>query len=283
MIRQFAAFQSAPQLAISEFQVAGTVYSHFAIKDLRSGIIGQGDAADRSLAQTKAVFELIERTVFEQFSKGKPINSSGWAAHTSIEAARFAAAKEVCERDAVLISWMLRRSPLIIGELKVELLSRSFPLLKFGTYGPIAVLGAVIETDKNQRMLVSAASDEISDGISKLSAEAERAALILRTRNHLDDSRLQEHHAVFCAANERELSWLYSNGRSEVLRLPGFQYEDFEVPLWDGSTAFVSYARSPELQRLYWGGNHLGQLNRRRLRSAANRPFRLNRMAHPIL
>ena len=283
MIKRVGTFRNPPQLAVSEIQVPGSVYSHFAVKDLRSGIVGQGDAPSREIAQTKAVFELIERSVFDEAARGKNVNSSGWAAHRTLESAQQGAVKELCERDAIMVTWMLKRSPKTIGELQVKLLNRDFPLFHFATYGTLVVAGTIIEVSSRQRMLISAAGDQIADCIEKLSGEAERAALILQNRDDLHDPKLQVHHLSFCSADQGDLQWLFADGEVEILDLPQFEFQDFEAELWDGTVAYVSHACSSALQRLYWGHSHFSNLNRARLRTSCSRPYRLNRMLHPIL
>ena len=68
-----------------------------------------GEADTESLAMTKAIMELIERTLMtnwhREFSSVTTDTSNGWAAHETLLQARIGAIFELVERDAALAQW----------------------------------------------------------------------------------------------------------------------------------------------------------------------------------
>lgn len=106
---------------------------------------------------------------------------------------------------------------------------------------------------------------------------------MLNDFENFDNQEILDHHKQFCNLPDAELDWIYSGGQGINYKInTKFEYTDFEVPLWNNSTAFVSYARSNELQKLFYGDN-LKYLNNERLLGLAIEGFKINPFRHPIL
>ena len=86
-------------------------YPH--IVNIEADLLGKtvwacGEAFDPESAMTKAVAELLERAAlftWKTQTNNPTVSSNGWAAHSSMEAARHAASLELIERDAALAQW----------------------------------------------------------------------------------------------------------------------------------------------------------------------------------
>jgi hypothetical protein len=270
-------FQKPPSLRLAWHRFPGSVHHHCSVRDEISGTMGFGGGATSREAQLKAVFEWIERRSFRQ---GQSETSSGWAAHTSPDAARRAAELELVERDAILVSWLLKISPLNLGSFSFPAFKTEFPLLQFGKGKGFLILGALVENEKG-RMLISTSCSNLDEGLKKLQIDSERAFHLLETNGI--GGALGEHHQSFCGSNGGELAWIFSGGSGLSYEELRFTTKVLEAPLWDGSTAFVANAQSTDLQTLFFGSASLRNLNRLRLRKLRSRRGQLNRARHPIL
>lgn len=106
----FDYFAHEPNLTVFEHRFEHAKHSHFSIRDNSTEIIGFGGASNSKLAQTKSLFELIERTVFRSHG-GDELSSSGWASHATLEMARKNAKLELIERDAAFVHGCYRFLP----------------------------------------------------------------------------------------------------------------------------------------------------------------------------
>jgi hypothetical protein len=266
-------FREKPRLTLARSRPRGARHHHFVVHDAATGASGAGGAADELLAQRKALFEWIERRAFRESDSS---TSSGWAAHTSADAAERGAALELVERDALLCSWILRVSPRLLGEVHFAAYGRAFPLLQFGAGKDFLILGVVVERP-NGRMLLGSACSNREEGELRLEIDAERA-LTLLDQGGPSAEPFASHHASFCQASAASLAWLTSGGEGLNYGELPFTYQTVRAPLWDGSDAFVSHAECTELQPLYYGETKPTYLNLRRLGSG---PLNLER--HPLL
>ena len=277
----FDYFKLPPNLSYTRFLLSNNDSYHYGIIDNGTGFKGFGGDRDETKAQTKAVFELIERTVFKKKDEGH--TSSGWAAHESLILAKESACLELIERDAILCSWLLRISPKIIFTEVFSVFEKEFPILQFGKGNTFFIYGVILEY-KNKKMLISTSATSYNEGLKKLRIDSERAFELLLDESAIDDKRLLEHHNHFCNLTKKDLEWFYLNGKGLEYKILNFQFDVFEVPLWNGETAWVVKALSKQLQNLFFGPTSDEYLNSLRL-SELNKRFTsiLNRSFHPIL
>lgn len=267
-------FLTPPELEVARYRGPEGQYHHIMVTERGTGTTGMGGGPDSTEAQIKATFEWIERKAFRAIGRG---TSSGWAAHTTPEAARLNAERELLERDAVLCSWLMRIPPAQLGTKAFPAFAGSFPLLRFGKGEGFEVIGAVLEAPAG-RMLVSACERTSEEAYAKLLVDSERARWILETGVQGDAA---PHHEHFCQMQPAALSWLYAPGVGiEYSRLT-FKHDLLEAPLWNGSTAWIASASCPSLQSLYFGPTRAELLNLPRLRSLSNGP--INEELHPLL
>jgi hypothetical protein len=276
-------FKDKPFLSVAEIAVPKQNFVHSRVIDLRTGVAGFGSGESANESQTKATFEMIERSVFQQYTKGKSESSSGWAAHISLGEARKRAALELLERDSIMCAWILKRSPVVLKSIFIEAAEREIKLLMFGDWGGSCVYGAIVEGDQNRKIFVSCAEASEEAAIVKISADAERAVLLLNDSVGISGAELHSHYEHFNKMPHEQIQWLFSGAEIIYEKQPRFSFEDIEVPLWDGSTAWVVCAKSKGVQQIYWGGRHLENINRRRLKKLVSKPYRLNRERHPFL
>lgn len=270
--------RNRPELEVRRLKFADARAVHFAVSDPATGASGFGGAETAKLAQTKAVFEWIERRVYRQHGNHDVTSSSGWAAHSTAELARANAEDELLERDALLCSWLLKLSPALVGEEFFPAFGRAFPLLRFGSGKGFMILGVVLESD-GSRMLVSTTAATEAEGIAKLQIDSERAAYVMRAG--VSDEVMKQHHEAFCALSAESLAWLYAGGTGIEYGPVVFTHSSYEVPLWNGSLAHVCHAESSELQDLFYGATSANKLNHNRLAQFGIRE--LNLELHPLL
>lgn len=284
MINTFDYFRTKPNLKIMKYSFSDAKAFHIEIMDTKTQIRGFGGDMDPQLAQTKALYELIERTVFHERSVAIENTSSGWSAHQTKENALQGSQFELLERDAILCCWLSKTPPKIVDDIHLPLFKRNFQLLQFAEGADYYVLGFVLECkETNSRMLISTCARTIKLGLSKLEVDAERAFFILSVVNPVENTILKVHHEKFCALNNSDISWIYKGGNG--LKNGKFRFDSkiFEVPLWNGSTAYVCNSTSEEIQQLFFGQQGLSNISRKRLRSIMDFPYKLNRVLHPIL
>lgn len=267
-------FLTPPSLEVARYRAPEGQYHHIMVTERSTGTSGMGGGLDSTEAQIKATFEWIERKAFRALGRG---TSSGWAAHSSPEAARLNAERELLERDAVLCSWLLRLSPEQLGARPFPAFGASFPLLRFGKGEGFEAIGAVLEAPAG-RILISACEASSAEAYAKLLVDSERARWILETGVHGDPA---PHHEHFCRMNADSLAWLYTAGTGIDYPRLSFTHELLEAPLWNRSTAWIASASCGELQPLYFGPTRAERLNLPRLRGLSSGP--INEELHPLL
>ena len=280
MSEVFDLFKIPPELSLMRYLDDNSSSHHFGVIDRKTGFKGFGGDPDILVAQTKALFELVERTVFKTIADGE--TSSGWAAHSKSEEAKESAKLELIERDAILCSWLLRKSPKIIKKVYFKTFNQEFEILQFGSGENFFVLGVVVEIS-DSRMLLSTCAASIQVGIVKLLVDSERAFDLLTTPNSISDPKLLMHHNNFCDLAPADLQWLYKDGQGISYSELSFDFRVFKVPLWNGDVAWVVKAKSLDLQKLFYM-NKLSDLNLERLKVLSGSiDIKLNESLHPIL
>lgn len=276
----FELFKTPPKLSLIRNFEGSSLSYHFGVIDQKTGFKGFAGDADVLVAQTKALFELVERTVFNTIADGE--TSSGWAAHSDPDKAKENAKFELIERDAVLCSWMLRKSPKIIKTVYFKSFKQDFKILEFGNGENFFVLGVVVEIC-GSRMLLSTCAVTIQLCIAKLLVDSERAFELLKIPNTISDAELLRHHINFCAMLPADLEWLYQDGKGINYSKLNFDFRVFKVPLWNSDVAWVAKAKSLELQKLFYS-NEPAELNHQRLITLSESlSVELNSSLHPIL
>lgn len=279
----FEYFKNEPKLQVLKYSYPFAQNFHFGVVDQNSGVRGFGGDKDSGLAQTKALFELIERTLFRSKKTNSNKTSSGWCAHKTLEEAIQGAHLELLERDAVLCSWILKLPPQKVGTVDLIGFDETYTVLKFGESKDILILGIVVGVKKmKSRMLLSTAARDLKTGVEKLKVDAERAFVLLNDPNPIEDGELLAHHQSFCEMTEAEIQWLYENGDGITYKTEiEFKDETYEVPLWNGTKAFVCKSSSDDLQELYFGQLTEDKINRKRILQLSDK--KLNERMHPIL
>jgi len=281
MIELFSYFKNSPSLSLIEYRQMGVETYHYGIVDRKTGYRGFGASKDRILAQTKSLFELIERTVFKMTDVG--ITSSGWAAHTELEIAKQNAMFELIERDAVLCSWLLKKPPEKIGFFNFRIFKEKFQILQFGFGKKFVVLGVIVSLN-GKRMLLSTTASNISDGIKNLLIDSERAYLLLKQDSPIENIELSFHHKNFCGLSDKQLNWIYQGGEAIEYDNLNFLLDIFDTPLWNAEKAWVVQAKSNKLQNLFYSAKFKNYLNFNRLRSFKEFDLsNINSIPHPIL
>lgn len=284
MIELVSYFTKQPQMQVRNYTYPNVKTYHFSVIDINTGIRGFGGDHCSSVAQTKALFELIERTVYHKYSDERDQSSSGWAAHTNLEQAILNSKFEIIERDAILTSWLSKKSPVVLNEEFFPLFHKTFPVLQFGIGHDFVVLGVLLKNESNQsRMFISVCEKDRRAAVEKLKIDSERAFHLLSEPEPIDNPILKLHHDSFCKASDAEINWLFCNGSGLMYKSFLFSQRLFEVPLWNKTTAFVSCVKSENLQELFYGKQYYKHILRKRLRSVLNRPYRINRLLHPFL
>ena len=273
-----------PELSVRKYSFFGARAHHYRVSSSQLDASGFGGDLDPLVAQRKALFEFVERMVFRQFREADDHSSSGWAAHESLDLAKRASRFELLERDALLVSWLSRTSPRYLGLTQPDSGGSQMHLLEFGRGSDFVVLGMLLESDNHRsRMLISTCSSSVTDGIEKLRVDSERALILMRNQGNNLPEQMRLHQFEFCEALALDIDWLFKNGAGLIYPDIEFEYRSFEVPIWNGKIAYVCRAHSHYLQELFYGSAKIGNINRRRLRPLLSRPYRLNRMVHPIL
>lgn len=282
MIDSYDYFKNSPSLNVNKFFSIESEAFHYGVTDTKTGISGFGGDYGNLNAQKKAVFELIERTVF-RFKAKDSTTSSGWAAHSSIEQAKKNAQFELIERDAILCSWLLKIPPMMVRYVKFTLFSDFFPVLQFGEGKNFFVLGVVLELNK-KRIFLSVVSHCIESGIQKLKVDSERAFFILNDSSSIEDSIFSAHHENFCSLSKRQIEWMFLDGKGIKYDFFPTEYCIFEVPLWTTEVAWVVKATSHFLQALYYGNTQKEVINFSRLAELGyHTENSLNLETHPFL
>lgn len=284
MSEKFLYFQKSPLLNTKIIKIKNAIFHHVSVNDKSSKFFGFGSDRQFKIAQTKALFEMIERTVFFR-TENNSTTSSGWAAHTKIEDAILNAKFELLERDALLVSWLLKLSPKQIGLCRFPLFESDFQLFKLGEGEGFLILGTILKVTNDNKMLITTCAKNLDEAKEKLLADSEKAFLILNNQNLLTNSEIKSHHSSFCRLNESEYDWIYKAGTGIQYNLNDFKFhiKTFEVPLWDKSVAFVIRSRCNQLQNLYYGNKHFKNINRNRLKELVTTSIKINRNLHPLL
>jgi len=271
-------FRKQPALEVTRFKLPNAKNYHFSVLEESSGAHGFGGAETAALAQTKAVFEWIERKIYRQFGRDSLASSSGWAAHSSLEKAKLAAEWELLERDALLCSWLKQISPKVLSMELFPAFGKEFPVLQFGHGNGFVILGVVLELD-NSRMLISTTAANPVEGLAKLLIDSERAHYLLKAG--VSDEVIGAHHEAFCALSPSSLYWLFTGGEGVAYGDLQFSHTSYEAPLWDGSTAWISHATCGELQPLFFGPTASASLNHARLSRLPGQT--IHQELHPLL
>jgi YcaO cyclodehydratase, ATP-ad Mg2+-binding len=248
-----------------------------------SQIIVCGEANDQSLAMTKAVAELLERTAL--LSTTSPIankSSNGWAAHIDIEQAKRAATLELIERDAVLAQWYTS-TPFVeipneslpiqfkdwVGQ---ELAKSEFPNLRvlYSTEGIGPSVTCMLTDDRGYGVTGHATRDSLHESVESAIGEACRAAHLAISKSNWNDTLLLKDesaarvrpsaHALFYAYHEAFPSWMFGEKLSWAEanlnwtdRLGKVPFGEFQFHAELESPLVIGFATHPEVFELQWG------------------------------
>lgn len=274
-----------------------------------------GEDNDRDVAVSKAVSELIERSVLIEHAAKTPSikTSNGWAAHFDKDTAKLNAALEIVERDGVLTHWYsnaafieidTRQLPInILSWVEAELSKSEFPLLRvlLSTKGIGPSVTCIFMNKNGFGVCGHSSKIDLLAAIENAIGEACRAAhLTLRNAYYADSEILKRGgsekinpgaHAVYYAYHEPFPQWMFDEKVSwfsgqEIWnkRMTEFQKNiicDFEIETAITEPLFVTFARHPRAFDLSWGSKAPTEI----LNSVAS--YRLNRneinlKPHPI-
>ena len=249
-----------------------------------------GEASDQSLATTKALAELLERTAMKEWSTKNPQfkikSSNGWAAHQSKEDARLNAIFERVERDAVLAQWYSKAPffqianeslPQDVQEwANAELSQSEFSLLRIliSTQGIGPSVTCILMNEAGFGVTAHAAKSDLKESIESAIAEACRAAHHYLRRSFWSDSlklKFSDHsekiqpgaHAVYYAYHEplplwmfgEEMSWAEANQywREKIETFVSHELSRFSFQCVVKHPLFIGYATHPEIFEIIWG------------------------------
>ena len=281
MIQQVNDFLKTSNFSVVNICNENDRFYHFKVTSRDFNVSGYGSCETSEGAQTKALFEMIERFVFQKYSYNSDITSSGWAAHSSVDLSRLNAKNELIERDVLMCSWLLRRAPL-------EVLTEGFDILNskavhvFSKEPNLSIVGSFINLGE-KKIYISCCTESIEMSFKKLQRDSERAIKILEKENVFNgNSDLSKHYRAGLESSSKDVLWLSQSSDGIKIVDFGYEYTDFQVNLWDGSVVWVSKVVNRNLQKLFWGTKFFTHLNRRRLRSIG-KYTKINRLLHPFL
>ncbi len=269
---------------------------------------GYGTSYDKKLSLKIAYNEWLERATFLSIEKWhRPNTSSGFAAHDNIDNARQSAINEALERDAFLVTWLLKR-PVFWNESVLSTSSKerlaSFKKKGFdirlgvlsvvnGRFCKIGVLMPGQASPYKFGFVVSTACSEYEEGSNKsILNELHRAATMIINRRHSKSNYKETsllkwityHLEYYLDSNNLGcIKWMLSNSTSQPIEeTQVVETKQLVAPYsfpWEVS---ICYASSPSLQNLYFGAASFNKINRRRLRPFFKVGFKLNKDRHPL-
>ena len=305
------------QFELTEFKDAiGNDHFHFLAKfadGSRGDAKGFGSSNNREIALKKAIFELVERSVFlDLASNGKVNSSNGFACHNSEEEAKKRAKFELFERDIVLSHWLLRIPPIWLDSLSLPMdisnrildLNSSIRdykmLLRFGVWGQIGQVPIYVcfldGSGKNFGFAFSAiASENLETAISSLISDQRRAISIIITRIQNGISCFQEIDvtSIMTPQDHREyyfnpkhyakVEWfLRSADKLYRYSEPNVEFDIFDPNIILPWSAKVAWARATSLQSFFIGVPQKNYLNFARLDQTVENFNYLNHDPHPL-
>ena len=281
MIQQINDFIKYSNFSVVDMTSKNDKFFHFKVTSKDFKVSGYGSCNTISGAQTKALYEMIERFVFQKYSESSDATSSGWAAQTTVDLSRLNAKKELIERDVLMCSWLLKVGPLqIIREAHGILNTKAVQI--FSKEPNLSVVGCFISNNR-KKIYISCCADNAEASVEKLQYDSERAIKILDKNNSFASStNLSKHFLAVQDVKENDLEWFNHQSNGIKIVDSGYEYTDYQVNLWDGTIVWVSKVVNKNLQKLFWGEQFFRNLNRKRLRSIAVN-IKINRMLHPFL
>lgn len=252
-----------------------------------------GEADTEVLATTKAIAELIERSVLICWHKKNrslvPANSNGWAAHETTSQAKLNAAFELSERDAVLSHWYSAKPFLevlqetlpakFINWVTDELSKSEYPNLRIliSTEGIGPSVTCLFLNNDGFGVSGHATKANLQDSIDAAIAETCRAAhhairksfwddtLILKNKN---SGRVQPGaHSVYYAYHEPFPNWMFGENIlfHQANELWSNRIQDFlhhEIPQFEFHNVFadslvVGFVKHSECFDLNWRTTNL--------------------------
>lgn len=261
-----------------------------------------GESATADGAMTKAIAELVERIAMIDWSTQHPsmkINSNGWAAHDTREAAKKNAVLELIERDGVLANWFTQTPfdeidhstvPIDLRSWVVDELSRSeFPRLRLllSTQGLGPSVTCLLVNRDGHGVSGHATRSTLKESVSSAITEACRAAQMTLRKDHwLESIALRDRsdeqvspgaHAVYYAYHEAFPEWIFGKTTSWHLaneqwndRISKVDFDAFDFCEVSAEPMVVGFASHPSILPLRWGttssdSNVAETLNRRQL------------------
>ncbi|MBX2986604.1 MAG: YcaO-like family protein [Bdellovibrionaceae bacterium] len=288
MARRINNFLKSPKLKIAFARTAcgdgwhsGVVFDDLSVSGFATG-------KEREATIRVAIFEAIERFIFRNYSSSKDASCSGWAAHTNLLLARKNAFNELVERDGMLVTWLTKRSPkqLYNAGLDFSTLGYDAHIFTVSSGARCCVLGAVVKSkDHDKKIFLSAGGSSETDSINKLYWDIQRGIDFLNTGKYMDlNKEMYLHWEKFCEFVDNDIGWLFKDGPGLSYPQLNAEYDDYEVPLWDGTTAWVSRARCDYLQEVFWGLPTAKNINIHRFMDLGVHDISsLNMELHPIL
>lgn len=263
-----------------------------------------GEADDESIAMTKAIMELIERSSlmrwYREHRPGVFGTSNGWAAHETIAQAKNNAVLELVERDAVLAQWYLalpfleipsREWPREVADwARTELFTSEFQNMRIlvSTEGLGPSVTCLFVNGEGYGVSGHAAKETLRESIDAAIAETCRAAHNSIRRSFWNDSltllkgvggaRVQPGaHTVFYAYHRPFPQWMFGSEISwrEAVALWNeriaslLQDKDFVFQQTLKSPVVVGFATHPQALELTWGCTDIPKV----LKQAENRMF----------
>ena len=254
---------------------------------------GNGCDFNPDTAVMKAWGELVERYSFrESPPAGRGIQtSSGYAAHATIAKAKAAAVAELVERDALLNSWLLRRSARKIRPSRLLALHPFFRRLRrfaeresfeisLGVFGRcMGYTAGIAVVHRGERIAIATSAK--SSRLALCGQLLKECGLLLNswlTGERLDSiDELPEiptpvdHRRYYLGKGKSTRLRYFVSERGEEAKIPDFAYEVVDLtaanPLASRTGFSVVRAVSSDCQNLWFGRTRIERLNRSRLES----------------
>ena len=286
---------------------------HFHVQSEAAGISGFGSGFSKVTAFTKAYAEYIERATFRGYTGAKSpfTTSSGFAAHTSLEAASEAALGEMVERDAFLCCWLTGRNPYWLQSEEIkrvlfsdfdavyERFSRNALDIRLGIVAKTGLfyvaIGLIMPASGAQRdfgfVIETAASRNMQDALFAVYQGCCRHATLCLNRRKMREQVFTDltealivkpaDHLEFYLNPAHTVDWLLgSSAESTALSLPAYDIQECQV----GANIFdlkVVKCIGADFQQYFVGSTTEHCINHSRLQREFGE-YKLNWRVHPL-
>jgi hypothetical protein len=278
------------------------------------GSVGFGSDFKETLALKKAVNELFERITYKTTTQSTSARSSnGFAAHNSFDVASESAIQEIIERDAVLVTWLIKRAPRwleisdLIAKIKPQFKDLVFLIeslnmqVHFGVLartGPFVTIGGYLVdsfTPSRFGLLFSSSCKrteaeatesvllEISRGIEMILSRIKLNKPTFNPVRDISEIKNSAMHLEYFLdpTNFEKAAWVFSGSASE-LELPYYPPQVRKItanylPSWD---FVVAHAADSRYQDLYFGLPSSFDVNMNRIADSTYNETKLNLGIH---